>query len=109
MQLLPPNDKNREILHRGTQFLDGLAVFQGQRFALAFFLGTPAAAVRALVKARNERGISAVLLDALLDLLIESGNQQIGRASCRERVKIAAAAGRLNRESQETAIQSRWL
>src|SRR5437016_8579303 len=76
MGLLPPNDKNREVLHCGTQLLDGLAIFQGQRFALAFFLGTPAAAVRALVKARNERGISAVLLDALLDLLIESGNQR---------------------------------
>src|SRR5439155_26652897 len=58
------------------QLLDGLAILQRQRFALALLLGTPATAVRSLIKTGDERGVRSILLDAFLHLLIETGDER---------------------------------
>src|SRR5208282_581175 len=70
--LLPPFQEYRYVLHRGAALLNGHRIFERKRLALALFLGAPAV-VRALLEARDERRVRAVLLDVLLDLRVEAG------------------------------------
>src|SRR4029077_10887111 len=75
VRLLPPVDVGSDIANRGTGVFDRLSVFQREGFAEALF-ERALLIVRALIPARDEGGVGAELLDVLLNLLIEAGDER---------------------------------